>query len=501
MIAFAPLLEAVIANHKERVLAPIVARLEREVARAFRAQGQRFVRSLGSLRSRFTESAVLRETLTADDWLRLFDEATGATTEIFFGAIQSAAQAALTAGAQNAIADVGIDSAFNLRNPRAEAYLQAHGYGLISQIDSVTRGNIATIIDEGVREGWSYNAMAREITALYSQMAVGRPQQHIGSRAHLIAVTEAGQAYESGNEMVVRDLQDAGLRMEKKWLTVGDDRVSAGCRANEAEGWIPLERSHRSGDMRPLRFPGCRCTELYQRARGSGATVVDPVLPAPPVIINSLATVAQAQDDAARRLLDLANDTIGRAHQLPTGLAPVPVYVRDNTVSHNNGTYAMSWDFVGPRFIEINASLTRPEFTFLHEFGHYLDHQWAGISDDLGSIGRQTGATTGVDTRLQARFWQAIRATPTIIDMERCLADLKAARPLLGDGGVKTPDERVLDYYLQESEIWARAYSQWVSVRSGRLSQDVERRSSQWPDDEFGPVASVIDQIFAGLTP
>lgn len=319
--ALEQLLEAAAANHKERVLAPIVARLEQEVERAFRVQGQRFVRSLGSLRSRFTESSYhpytgtvrLRETLTSDDWLRLFDEATGATTEIFFGAVQSAARAALTAGAQNAIADVGIDSAFTLRNPRAVAYLQAHGYGLISQIDSVTRGNIATIIGEGVREGWSYNEVAREISRLYSQMAVGRPQQHIESRAHLIAVTEAGQAYEAGNEMVVRDLQDAGLRMEKKWLTVGDDRVSTGCRANEAEGWIPLERSHRSGDMRPLRFPGCRCTELYQRARSSSATVADPVLPAPGLPYrapqDTLANIVSLQDRALGRLAPLAGVT------------------------------------------------------------------------------------------------------------------------------------------------------------------------------------------------
>lgn len=272
---FGRLLEAVAANHKERVLAPVVAKLERQLGQAFRQQGQRFIRGFGALRSRFAESGYhpyagtvrLRETLTSDDWLRIFDEATGATTELFFGPIQQAAQLALAFGAQNAIADVGIDSAFNLRNPRAVAYLQEHGYWLISQIDSVTRGNIATIIDEAVRAGWSYNETAKEIISLYSQMAVGRPQQHIDSRAHLIAVTEAGNAYEEGNLIVIRDLQEAGLQMEKKWLTVGDDRVSDGCRNNQSEGWIPASQAHRSGHQRPLRFPGCRCTELYQRKR------------------------------------------------------------------------------------------------------------------------------------------------------------------------------------------------------------------------------------------
>lgn len=260
------LLETVAANHKERVLAPVVARLTRQLAQAFRVQGRRFVRSFGELRSQFTESAALRETITSDDWLRLFDRATGATTDLFLAPLQRAVQLSLSLGAENAIADVGINHAFSLRNPRAEAYLQEHGYGLISQIDAVTRGNIATIIDEGVRAGWSYNQVAREISRLYSEMAVGRPQQHIESRAHLIAVNEAGMAYEEGNFIVVRDLQDAGLLMEKAWLTVGDERVSATiCRPNQGQGWIPLEQSFQSGHMRPLGHVACRCTALYRR--------------------------------------------------------------------------------------------------------------------------------------------------------------------------------------------------------------------------------------------
>lgn len=309
------LLEAAAANHKERVLQPVIAKLERQLAQAFRVQGQRFLRGFGALRGRFAEAGALREAFSADDWLRIFDETTGATRDLFFTPIDAAARVAMVAGAQNAIADVGVDIAFNLRNPRAEAYLQAHGYGLISQIDSVTRGNIATIIDDAMRTGQSYDATAKDITALYSQMAVGKPQQHIDSRAHLIAVTEAGNAYEAGNAFVVQDLQDAGLKMEKKWLTVGDDRVSAGCRANQAEGWIPLAQAHRSGDQRPLRFPGCRCTELYQRARTDASlpapVEIEPIVPglsyqAPQSTIDN---IIQLQERALQRLAPQAGVT------------------------------------------------------------------------------------------------------------------------------------------------------------------------------------------------
>jgi hypothetical protein len=143
--------------------------------------------------------------------------------------------------------------------------LAEHGSALIRQINEVTRGNIQTILSEGIREGWSYDRVARAIIQMYSEMAVGRPQQHIDSRAHLIAVTELGNAYEAGSSIVVRDLQDAGLVMQKSWLTVGDERVSDPCRANQGEGWIPFEQAHSSGHQHPLEHPGCRCTELYRR--------------------------------------------------------------------------------------------------------------------------------------------------------------------------------------------------------------------------------------------
>jgi len=259
-------LEEASVAEKWRIVGPTETKLQRALSKAFRAQGQRLIKAFGSLRSQFAEAAgPLREAITADDWLRIFDRITSETTDLFFEPIQTLAGQAMERGAASTIADVGVDIAFGLKNPRALAYLDEHGYGLISQIDAVTRGNLATIIRNGADEGWSYNRIAREIISLYSEMAVGKPQQHIQSRAHLIAVTEIGNAYEEGSAIVVRDLQDAGLVMEKKWLTVGDDRVSDGCRGNAAEGWIPYVQSHQSGHQHPLRFPGCRCTENYRR--------------------------------------------------------------------------------------------------------------------------------------------------------------------------------------------------------------------------------------------
>jgi len=116
-----------------------------------------------------------------------------------------------------------------------------------------------------MEQGWSYNKTARILSDRYEQFAIGKPQLHIESRAHLIAITESGNAYEEGRLQTAKWMQAQGLDMEHFWLNVGDDRVSDGCLANTAAGWIPLDQPFPSGHMRPLRFPGCRCRSLNRR--------------------------------------------------------------------------------------------------------------------------------------------------------------------------------------------------------------------------------------------
>ena len=90
------------------------------------------------------------------------------------------------------------------------------------------------------------------------------PVSYTHLRAH-----ETGNAYEEATLIQSQSLQSAGLPMEKYWLTSHDDRVSDGCMENEDVGWIPLDDAFPSGDMRPLRFPGCRCA-LETRWRKEG---------------------------------------------------------------------------------------------------------------------------------------------------------------------------------------------------------------------------------------
>jgi hypothetical protein len=261
-------LEAAWVVQRDKALAKGHKRLTRRLAKAFRAQGNLFVKRLAALEGLFPQAGRLQEALGEGDWVGLFDEVGELTLQQFTQPLREEIEASLAAGAQRMVGEVTVQGySFTLANPRAVAYIQEHGAELVKGIEQTTKNYLRTVLTQAVSEGWSYNRTARAIIERFREFASGKPQQHIDSRAHLIAITELGNAYAEGNLIVARDIAAAGIPMEKAWQTVGDNRVSDGCRENEAAGWIGLEAEFPSGHLRPLRFPGCRCDALYRRAQ------------------------------------------------------------------------------------------------------------------------------------------------------------------------------------------------------------------------------------------
>lgn len=264
------LVEKTTSGIRMRTLRQVAAGLDKAMATAFRVQGRRFTRHFERKvkphwpQAKLKEAGVLQDGVTA-----AMAAAARETQRVFVTPIQAAASKCLAAGGNVLIAQLDLAGSFSLKNPRAVAYLEAHGAELVAGINDTTRDAIQSIVTQGVDEGWSYNRTAQAISTRFREFAVGRPQDHIDSRAHLVAVTESGNAYMAGQQAVVGDLMDAGLSMEKAWATIGDDKVSEGCQANEAAGWIAADENFPSGDPHPLRFPGCRCDVRYRRA-GSG---------------------------------------------------------------------------------------------------------------------------------------------------------------------------------------------------------------------------------------
>jgi hypothetical protein len=255
--------EAVSEYTRERILVKIASGLEKKMQKVFRRQDGLFKKGIEKYKSLFAEAIGPSE---IDKILGVVELE---TIEDMTAAIQSGTSEAMRAG-MSASAEWGASVALGLKNPRAVQWLEEHAAEMVTKINQTTRDEIARLVTRGVEEGWSYNRTAREISGRFEEFAVGKPQLHIESRAHLVAVTESANAYEQGNRQGIDQLVAAGLEMEHSWNTMQDDLVTEECQENQDADWIPLDESFPSGDDEPPRFPGCRCYAAYRRVGSEG---------------------------------------------------------------------------------------------------------------------------------------------------------------------------------------------------------------------------------------
>jgi hypothetical protein len=119
--------------------------------------------------------------------------------------------------------------------------------------------------------------------------------------------------------------------------------------------------------------------------------------------------------------------------------------------------------------------------TYMHEYGHYIDYEL--LSDN--------GQT--------ATDW----AMPDIMD---AIAKSRQVKRLAAIDNMDPGSKR---YVLQTNELWARAFSQWLALRSKdkSLMEDIMADnmggmrmfgvSTQWEDPkDFAPIARAIDAFF-----
>lgn len=257
-------LEAAATAKRDRFWAHAAAQLERAFVAMFRAQAAAFMAEMARQAGGFYEADKPWPNI---NWDGVLGNALLAGVTAAIQQCQQWIAAALAAGATDAFAGLMMGLSFDVNNPRAQEYIRQHGAELVTRINETTRKQMHDLILRGRIEGWSYDKLAKEIRKRWREFAVGRPQEHIDSRAHLVAVTEIGNAYEEGSYQAALQTQGLGIPMEKSWLTVGDERVCEICGGNEAEGWIPLLQEYPSGHLHPLGHPACRCTQMVRRAR------------------------------------------------------------------------------------------------------------------------------------------------------------------------------------------------------------------------------------------
>jgi hypothetical protein len=189
--------------------------------------------------------------------LRLLEAILAADEATFAASMASVLVAAFTSAGEAQALD--LSASFDLSTDVIQALMAERAADRITGINSTTRDIVRDILIDGVEQRRSYSDVARTLRQRFEEFRGPANQRHIRDRAELIAITEIGQAYVDGQLASVQGLIDAGIEMEKAWLTVGDDRVSDGCEENQGAGWIAFDEDFPSGDDAPLRFPGCRC--------------------------------------------------------------------------------------------------------------------------------------------------------------------------------------------------------------------------------------------------
>jgi len=158
-------------------------------------------------------------------------------------------------GGTQAAQAVRIKPTFALVDEGAKKWIRKRAAEQVTNIDEVTRDRLARLLVDGVDRGLSVPKIGRLIRTDIMDMSV--------YRGKLIATTELNESMSEASLQTYKRLAIT----HKSWSTVGDDRVSEECLANEAQGAIKIDATFSGGKDRPPQHPGCRCTLVPERVR------------------------------------------------------------------------------------------------------------------------------------------------------------------------------------------------------------------------------------------
>jgi hypothetical protein len=160
-------------------------------------------------------------------------------------------------------------------------------------------------------------------------------------------------------------------------------------------------------------------------------------------------------------------------HLLHSDLDPVPV--RPTSTTSQAGCYRLRK--ADPVDLRVSRRHGRVALSFLHELGHFVDHQ----------LGSELGPSWASGHHVEFADWRA------------AAAELPSRAPL-GSGRSRR------QYFDSAKEVWARSYAQTMLTRSpdpwlhdhllGLLDVD---DVFVWPAHAFAPVADELDRVLERL--
>ncbi len=174
---------------------------------------------------------------------------------------------------------------------------------------------------------------------------------------------------------------------------------------------------------------------------------------------------------------------------IANNLKQVPV-VMDSRV---RGAVFEAYTATGPYTIHLNPDGNHPELSLVHEIGHFLE--WQAVPKAA------PGQRSLKDDSFFVQWLEVVRATENF----GRLHDLRESQEEAG------PIHQAANYLLDEQELWARSYSQYVAVKKQvpMLLQQIGAENKiltgtillrpYWKNSDFLPVQAAIDSIFQAL--
>lgn len=167
---------------------------------------------------------------------------------------------------------------------------------------------------------------------------------------------------------------------------------------------------------------------------------------------------------------------ISEVHRVPSGRTKILVFIDDIRQANGqiyegaSGVMVPDKKTGKPSYIGISKDSPTPELTMAHEFGHYLDTEFGMLKAD-----RKGRRPAHVQPVLDAIDDSAAYQSSFIR---------------------KSPHKRT------QNEAFARAYAQYIALRSGSevmMAQIKSRQADHWTPEDFEPIAKAFDAMFEEL--
>jgi hypothetical protein len=203
----------------------------------------------------------------------------------------------------------------------------------------------------------------------------------------------------------------------------------------------------------------------------------EPAAPAAPSTAIGTAVSKAARIEVATRKQALAMkqtmDVIDKVH----GDGPLtPIPINNRIMRGSDGTYYSKTEEGAAVSIGVRKGSDGAELSFVHEVGHWLDH---------------------IGIKSASKF--ASRSAPELEGFRQAIQNSAAYKEIVTS---TRWGRKFRDYLLEPHELFARAYSQFITEESGSaaLRSILDRRANtHWTTQDFAPIRAELRKLFVSL--